>query len=289
MTDVRVALACADELGEGPWWDVDRQVLWRVDIEGRKVHRWSPETGEQASWETPERVGCFVPGASGRGGIAALSSALAWIEFDAPKDHELMWLLDTYVPGEGIRFNDGKCDRYGRLWVGTMVEGDGVPRDSGALYSYQGEVPMRVDVTGVNISNGLGWSPDERAFYYTDSGAQTIWVYDLHSDGALGDRRVFAKDDDCFPDGLTVDSAGYVWSAKWNGSRVVRYAPDGRVDRTIELPVRRPTSVMFGGADLDVLYITSAWQGLRDRGELDGHLFECSPGVKGLPETPFDP
>lgn len=137
--------------------------------------------------------------------------------------------------------------------------------------------------------NGIGWSPDNRIMYFTDTMVRTIWAYEYDvTRGDLGQRRVFAWLDahDGLPDGLTVDAEGFVWSAVWDGWRVIRYAPDGGIDREIRLPVQRPTSCMFGGPALDTLYVTSASVGLQGA-PLAGGLFAVRPGVAGIPETPF--
>jgi sugar lactone lactonase YvrE len=148
--------------------------------------------------------------------------------------------------------------------------------------------------SGFICSNGLGWSPDDRTMYFTDSMVRTIWAYEFDlPTGALGARRVFAKlaDNDGVPDGLTVDSEGFVWSAIWDGWRVIRYAPDGSIDREVSMPVQRPSSCMFGGPDLKTLYITSAcvelgWSALA-KGPLAGALFALECDVAGLPEPAF--
>jgi sugar lactone lactonase YvrE len=284
MRTARVALNCADQLGEGPWWCFREHVLWRVDIHGCTLHRWNPETGEQQSFKFGEPIGCFVPCTDGIHGIAGFQSGLALVDLTNGT-------VGTHCNPEPDltenRFNDGKCDREGRLWAGTMDESaEAIPR--GSLYRVvSGHDPVLV-LSGVITSNGLGWSPDDRVMYYADSGIRTIWRFDFGSDGSLSNRRIFATDHDCVPDGLTVDAEGYVWSAKWDGNRVVRYSPSGGIDLTIEVPTPRPTSVMFGGPELDQLYITSAKAGLTDPDPLAGHLFVAEPGMQGLPETRYD-
>ena len=190
------------------------------------------------------------------------------------------------------RFNDGKVDRSGRVWAGTMNEHG--PEATGSLYRLDPDGSIHNMASGFVCSNGLGWSPDNRTMYFTDSMVRTIWTYEFDPEtGALGDRRVFATlaEDDGFPDGMTVDSEGFVWSAVWDGWRILRFAPDGSVDRTVPMPVQRPSSCMFGGPDLKTLYITSAcvelgWNALK-RGPLAGSLFALPTDVPGLPEVPF--
>jgi L-arabinonolactonase len=190
------------------------------------------------------------------------------------------------------RFNDGKVDRAGRLWAGTMDDGCSGP--VGSLYRLDTTGQVAQMATGFICSNGLGWSPDNRILYFTDSMIRTIWAYEFDlTTGSLGGRSVFAQLEasDGVPDGLTVDSEGFVWSAIWDGWRVIRYAPNGRVDREIRMPVQRPSSCMFGGADMKTLFITSAcvelgWNAL-SRGPLAGALFALECEIPGLAETPF--
>jgi len=191
------------------------------------------------------------------------------------------------------RFNDGKVDRAGRFWAGTMDDSCAGP--VGSLYRWDPNGTVTRMATGFICSNGLGWSPDNRILYFTDSMIRTIWAYEFDlASGSLGARKVFAElaKDDGVPDGLTVDSEGFVWSAIWDGWRVIRYAPDGRIDREIRMPVQRPSSCMFGGDDLKTLFITSAcvelgWNSLC-RGPLAGALFALQCEVPGLPEVSFD-
>jgi sugar lactone lactonase YvrE len=190
------------------------------------------------------------------------------------------------------RFNDGKVDRSGRVWAGTMNENG--PEPTGSLYRLDPSGSIKRMATGFICANGLGWSPDNRTMYFTDSMIRTIWTYEFDpATGGLGERRVFATlaANEGLPDGLTVDSEGFVWSAVWDGWRVLRYAPDGTIERTIRMPVQRPSSCMFGGPDLKTLYITSAcvelgWNALKN-GPLAGSLFALSTDVAGLPEVPF--
>ncbi len=183
-----------------------------------------------------------------------------------------------------VRINDGKTDRHGRVWFGTMHREE--TEQAGALFSF-GSGTATTRLTGITTSNGLGWSPDGAQFDYTDSAARTIWVFDC--DGSeISNRRVFATDPEAYaPDGLTVDAAGAIWSAKWNGSRIVRYDPDGRIDGVVELPVRKPTSVAFGGSGLDTLIVTSARMDQGD-GELAGSVLLVDAGSAGIAERPAE-
>ena len=193
----------------------------------------------------------------------------------------------------GNRFNDGAVDRQGRFWAGTMGGGDPV----GALYRLDQDQSIRTMVTDIKISNGLGWSPDNKTMYYADTGYRTIWAYDFDpATGAIENRRDFAavpeKEGDGAPDGLTVDSEGCVWSARWGGWKIVRYDPAGKIEREVAIPAERITSVMFGGPTLEDLYVTSARIDFDEKTDNAnqphaGGLFRLQPGVRGLPETEY--
>jgi sugar lactone lactonase YvrE len=190
----------------------------------------------------------------------------------------------------GNRTNDGKVDPLGRVWVGTMDDTEA--QFTGALYRIDQDLVVTRVLDGVGVSNGLDWSPDGTVFYYTDSKRGLIWRFPFHMQtGTLGRREIFATvpPDQGVPDGLTVDSDGYVWSAHWDGWRITRYDPDGNVERVVWLPVPRVTSLCFGGRALDTLYITSARIGLSNEelleAPLSGALFSCRPGVAGRPSN----
>lgn len=279
-----VGLPCGDLLGEGPWWSVRDQALWRVDIQGKLLHRWEPSTGAEKSWQLGEPIGCFVPCENERYGIAGLKSGIAFIDLETGN---VLPLIDPEPDWPDNRFNDGKCDRSGRLWAGTMDDNEAAGA-VGGFYRLDRDGSVHPQLSDITTSNGLGWSPDNKTFYYTDSGVRTIWAYDFDAEAAIiSNQRVFVTDTDCSPDGLTVDSEGFVWGAKWGGSRVVRYDPDGQIERTIDVPASRVTSVSFGGPELETLYITTARWGTADKEPLAGHLFHCAPGVQGLAEVPY--
>lgn len=273
-----------DILGEGPWWSRADQFLIWVDIWGRKVRRCRIDGSSYRQWEAPSDIGFVVPGASDQW-IAGLADGLRWF---SPQDGSFSAVSLGPEVTEGHRLNDGKSDRAGNLWFGTIREDGLAP--SASLYRYDGTTLEEV-LGGVTTSNGLGWSPDGDRMYYTDSPARTITSFTSFSEsGQLGAGSIFSRDPaDYTPDGLTVDSDGYVWSAKWDGSKVVRYAPDGSPVLELLLPVRRPTSCIFAGPDLDTLAITSARSPDDDpTGEsLAGSVFLVDVGVTGLPESPL--
>ncbi len=194
------------------------------------------------------------------------------------------------IPGN--RFNDGRCDRGGRFWAGTMSDGPREP--TGSLYRLDPDGSCESMRSGIVIPNSIAWSPDDRVMYFADTYVNTIWAYDFDlATGAMRNERVFA---DCSnqpgrPDGSCVDAEGCLWNAEYGGWRVVRYTPDAKIDRVIELPVSNPTCCCFGGKDFDTLYICTARQRLTPeqlaREPLAGGLFAARPGVRGLPEARF--
>jgi L-arabinonolactonase len=275
-------------LGEGPSWDATEGVLYWVDIRRPAVFRWDPDRGQTGHWPMPNAVGCVSAAKSGRL-VFADSEGFGFLD---PASGQISRITDPESDLPQNRFNDGKVDRAGRLWAGTAD--DRCVQPSGSLYCLDTELSVHRVATGFICSNGLGWSPDSRIMYFTDSMVRTIWAYefDLRS-GNLGTRRIFARlsENDGVPDGLTVDAEGFVWSAIWDGWRLIRYTPDGTIDREFRMPVQRPSSCMFGGADFKTLYVTSAcaeldWRSLC-KGPLAGALFSLQTDVAGLPETAF--
>jgi L-arabinonolactonase len=284
--------ACALEsqarLGESPVWCPVEQCLWWVDSRGPALHRFEPATGRARTWPLPEDTGSLALRAQG-GVLLALRASVALLDLETGA---LTRLSGPGADRPDTRFNDGKCDRRGRFWVGTMSLGARTP--VGALFRLEPDFRWHRLLEGITVSNGLAWSPDDRTLYFTDTPARVIWAFDFDLErGRLGRRRLFATvpEGAGYPDGATVDAEGCLWSAHFDGWRVTRYAPDGRVDRVVPLPVQRPTSCAFGGRALDVLYVTTARlrldpEGLR-RQPLAGALLALDVGVRGLPEARF--
>ncbi len=287
MLEVQVALAAEATVGEGPVWSVTEEALYWVDIPAGALHRLEPGSGATRTWELPAEVGSVALRAGG-GAIAALRTGFCLVDLDTG---EVRHLDDPEADQPRTRFNDGKCDRRGRFWAGTMDVGEQEPL--GALYRFEGSGRCERMLTGVGLSNGLGWSPDDRTMYHTDSLTGVIMAYDYDLDsGVLRAPRPFVVDGlPEVPDGLTVDADGCVWGVKWDGWRVVRYTPDGRVDREVALPVQQPTCCAFGGPHLDVLFVTSAREGLSPAAlvgqPLAGSVFAIETGIQGLPEPLF--
>jgi len=288
LTPIHI-FSVANILGEGILWDSRREALWWTDIQGRRLHRYDWTHGPMRILDTPERVCSFGLVAGSEKLVAAFASGIALYD---THQQSVAWLARPEPIEPGIRFNDGRVDRSGRFWSGTMVEGDRLAT-SGCLYSIGGRGAVRCHVRDVRISNGLCFSPDGTRLYFADSPTRTINVYELiEPDGVLGPPKPFARTPEgAFPDGAAVDVDGCVWSAHWGAGRIVRYTPDGRIDRTLLVPTRQPSCVCFGGPSLDLLCVTSAREGL-DASTLHaephaGDVFLYRAGVQGLPEPEY--
>jgi sugar lactone lactonase YvrE len=276
-------------VGEGILWDSRRGMLWWTDIQGRQLFRYDWAQRTMRILDTPERVGSFGLVAGSDKLITAFASGIAMYDVH---QQSVAWLARPDSAVAGIRFNDGRVDRRGRFWSGTMVEDDRSSA-SARLYSIDAVAGARCHVRDLRISNGLCMSPDGTKLYLADSPTRTIRVYELiEPEGMLGTSRIFARTPDgAFPDGAAVDVDGCVWSAHWGAGCIVRYTPDGRIDRTLEVPARQPSCVCFAGPDLDILCVTSAREGL-DGAALDadpnaGDVFLYRIGVQGLPESEY--
>jgi sugar lactone lactonase YvrE/DNA-binding IclR family transcriptional regulator len=286
--DLRCVVPSNCFLGEGPVWSAAENRLYFVDILAPSVIAADPATGRFETKPMPELVGAVVPRARG-GFVGALQGGFkgfAW------RGDALETIAAPEAGKPGNRFNDGKCDRRGRFWAGTLAI-DAVPGE-GALYRLDADGRATRMDRGFHVSNGLGWSPDDRRMYFTDSGARRIYLYDFDlARGEIADRRIFVQlpEGGGVPDGLAVDAEGFVWSAHWDGWRVTRYDPDGKVDRVVEMPVPRPTSCCFGGPDLATLFVTSARIRLSARqladAPLSGGVFALRAGVRGQLDVPF--
>lgn len=276
------------ELGEGPVWDEKSQTLYWVDIAGKRIHHYDPVTGRHAAYSTPSMVGFVVPDEAGSL-IAGLKDGL--YRMDLPAGRTTLLAAPPDMPAHN-RFNDGKCDRRGRLWAGTMNVDPDHKTPTGALYRHDSRGLVRLE-EDIYISNGLGWSPDSKTMYYTDTVRRVIWQYDYDIDeGSPSNRRVFAIfEEKGRPDGLTIDSAGRILTALWPGWGIAILTPDGKPDGKIDLPVPQVSSCAFGGKNLRTLFITTANIGMRDKDSaeapLSGHIFQVEMDIPGLPETRF--
>ena len=276
-----------DGLGEGPMWHVGEQALYWLDILKPSLQRLDPKTGDYQQWVLPDHVGSVVLRASG-GLVATVGDRVVSLEMPSGKISTLVKIPNWR---DDIRMNDGKCDRRGRFWFG--VANLEVENPKGRLYRLDPNGTLTQMEEKITISNGLGWSPDNKIFYYTDGLKYRIYQY--HFDlikGELSHRKIFVQleKSPIEPDGLTVDSEGYVWDAQWNSATIFRYAPNGKLAMTIDMPVPRPTSCIFGGPHLDILYVTSSSQNIGEPKKLlppSGALFAVHVPARGLPEPAF--
>lgn len=274
-------------LGEGPIWSVeDRTLLW-LDIFRPSINIYDPATGRNRAVPVAEPI--YAAGfAQGAGYVAALDSGFALLG----RDGQVQRVLADPNAGRAVNFNDGRVDRRGRFWSGTMAKDWTSP--AGSLWRLDGNSAAAEMDTGIILANGIGFSPDDRVLYFTDFARRTVFAYrfDLES-GALGARKALITLDeaDGKPDGLTVDCEGHVWVAHWDGWCVTRHDPQGREVARIAFPVQRPTSVAFGGDDLSTLYVTSATMGLAPeelaRAPLSGSLFALETHHQGQAEASF--
>jgi sugar lactone lactonase YvrE len=278
-------------LGEGPFWDADTQTLYWVDIAARLACRLFEEQYQQ--WHLPEPVSAFIPTRKGDA-LVTLASGVYRLDFDSPGYTPDLTLLCAADPVAGNRANEARCDAQGRLWLGTMQnnldeDGGDIPlvRRSGGLFRVDADAAVTPLLAGQGIVNTMLWNADADVLYSADSLDGVIYRYPILPGGALGARSIWAGEHPRgSPDGSAMDVEGYVWNARWGGSCLIRYAPDGRVDRIVELPVSHPTSCVFGGADMTTLYVTSAAPA-DAHGQFDGALLAADVRIRGLPSTRF--
>lgn len=265
--------------GEGPLWHPDEGRLYWVDIPAGRLFRYDPAAGTHEQCFAGEAIGGFTIQEDG-----ALLLFMAGGAVRIWRDGALRTVIDG-IPGEaGSRFNDVIADPAGRVFCGTMPDGE----RPGRLYRLDPDRTLTQLLADVGISNGLGFTPDRRHLYYTDSTARTITRFDYdQASGAIGNRRLFVRtpDDQGVPDGMTVDAQGDVWSARWDGGCLVRYAPDGAEVARIAFPARKVSSVIFGGPDYTDMYVTTAGGNHKaQEGAGAGALFRLRMGVRGVPE-----
>lgn len=279
-------IACQNIVGEGPLWNVKEKAIYWVDIDGKKIQRFYPETKKNEVFDMPIKI-CLMAFRS-KGGM--ILGAEDGFYFWDPSTKKLDFISHPEKGKTDARFNDGKVDRKGRLWAGTMT----YQGASSSLYRMDTDLSVHQMESGITISNGVGWSPDNKIMYFVDSIRYVIYAYDFDFEkGYLSNRRVFVQLAESFgiPDGLTVDSEGHVWVAIYGGWKVMRYDPSGNVSAEINFPVSKPSSCMFGGKNFDELYVTTISDGLTAEDKLKqpmaGDLFVIKTDVKGLPEPDF--
>lgn len=281
-----VVLECGNILGESATWSVREQALYWVDIRQPALHRLHPATSKHDQWLMPDLCGAVILAEDGL--VVALRNRLS--SFD-PKTNRLTPLLEIESDAADNRLNEAKCDRAGRIWIGSMR--DFAAAVTGSLYVVHRDMTVRRVLEDIHVPNSLGWSPDNRFMYFADSGKNAIqrYVFDL-ADGSIREPSTLV---DCEhpgrPDGCAVDVNGFLWSTRYGAGRVVLVSPSGAIVASIELEASQPTSCALGGPDLRTLYITTAKQKLTpaqlasQRGA--GHLFAVAVDTPGLPDTEF--
>ncbi|MEM1484148.1 SMP-30/gluconolactonase/LRE family protein [Oscillospiraceae bacterium PP1C4] len=284
MDIAQIAYSNQAKLGEGIFWDTDLRCLRYVDIDQHQVHTFNPKTGANAVLDFSQTVGCIALDQQGDL-IAALKNTIVHIAC-ATGQVDTVYTLD--LPSF-MRFNDGKCDCKGRLWVGTMAKDQSDPRapHAGTLYRIDeknGIVPM---VTGLTISNGIAWNLDNTKMYHIDTAQQKIFCYDFDAEsGEISNRSiaVTVSQADGSPDGMTIDIEGMLWVALWGGSKVVRYNPHtGKKLDEVGVPAKLVTCCAFGGENMDELFITTAM----DSHGAGGEVYSCKTNTKGIPSNRY--
>jgi sugar lactone lactonase YvrE len=279
-----------DQLGEGPFWDVEDMALYWVDIVGRRAMRYEPAKAAFRYWDTPSVCSVAIPTTGGdllvalRDGLHRLDPETGVTGAFAQPD------LDPLN-----RSNDARTDHRGRLWLGTMgnnIGEDGstvaLRPDAGGLYRVGADAAAFSALSGIGISNAIAFSPDGKRMTFSDTSRDVIWSFAVDDEtGALSDRQVLLEGGPGHPDGAAMDEEGCLWNARWGANCVIRITPDGRIDRTLEAPARQPSCCAFGGPALRTLYITSARQDLEAPGEADGALMVAELDVTGLPMRRF--
>ncbi|MEX2692978.1 SMP-30/gluconolactonase/LRE family protein [Rhizobium mongolense] len=288
---IEVLIDVKTTLGEGPLWDAAQERLYWIDSFDGRVFCATKDGHEVRAWDVPQKIGSMAIRKDGTGAIVSLQRGFHTLDF---KTGDVELIHDPEPGLEANRLNDGKVDRRGRFIVGSMDTKEEGP--NGGLYRLDPDFSVTKIDTGIICSNGPCFSPDDQTFYFQDTWAGEIWAYDYDiGTGSVSNRRTFAKVDTSkggAADGSTVDAEGFLWNALVYDGRLVRHAPDGSVDRVIEMPVKKVTSVMFGGPNLDILYVTSMSKPplprFPDDGQLRGSLFAISGlGVRGIEEPRF--
>ena len=278
--------------GESPVWNAAEQALYWVDIPAGRLHRWSVADGQTQSWQADEMLACLAMHPSG-GWLAGMQSGLFHLRPQDDGGIRSECLARVEHPRPQIRFNDGRCDRQGRFWAGTMLLDMAAGARVGALYRYDGQLQERLD--DLIVPNGLAFSPDGRIMYLSDSHptVQAVWAFDYDTDSSTPhNRRLFIDmtRHPGRPDGAAVDVDGCYWICGNDAGLVHRFTPDGRLDRSLAVPVQKPAMCAFGGPHLDTLFVTS----IRPAGDvseqpLAGGVFALSPGVRGMAEPALRP
>ena len=282
--------------GESPVWHGAEQALYWVDIPARKLCRWTAATGESQSWLAPEMLACVAPVAGSNRWIAGAESGVFQLELqsDGQLGFESLAPVSHALPG--MRFNDGRCDRQGRFLAGTMLMNMAAGASVGCVYSYQKDTGLTQLLDGFITPNGMAFSLDGRTMYLSDShpSVQMVWAFDYDIEtGTPSNRRLFIDMNPLpgRPDGAAVDADGCYWICGNDAGLIHRFTPDGKLDRSLAVPVKKPAMCAFGGPKLDTLFVTSIRPDGIDLSDqpLAGGVFALRPGVRGLPEPMFSP
>lgn len=289
--EIEVVLDVKTTLGEGPLWDAAQERLYWIDSFDGRVFRSTMDGRELRAWDVPQKIGSMAIRKNGEGAIVSLQRGFHTLDF---KTGDVEFIYDPEPDAPSNRLNDGKVDRRGRFIAGSMDTNEEGP--NGGLYRLDPDFSVTKIDSGIICSNGPCFSPDDRTFYFADTWSGEVWAYDYDiATGSVSNRRTFTKVDTSrggAADGATVDAEGCLWHALVYDGRIVRYTPDGVVDRIIEMPAKKITSVMFGGPNLDILYVTSMSKPPLPRfpgdNQLRGSLFAIHGlGIRGVEEPRF--
>ncbi|WP_154375334.1 SMP-30/gluconolactonase/LRE family protein [Pseudoduganella rivuli] len=277
--------------GESPVWDAVAGAWYWVDIPQRTVWRMDGASGALRSWTTSEMVACIAPRAGG-GLVAGMESGLYTLVLGESSSAAETLLCHAGGLGPGLRFNDGRCDRQGRFWAGTMFMDMAAANPAGVLYSHDGAALSAPFVDGLLTQNGLAFAPDSRTMYLSDSHPQRrlVWAFDFDAEsGTPSNRRVFADLNQQVgrPDGAAVDADGCYWTCANDAGCLLRFTPSGKLDRRIDLPMLKPSMCAFGGPDMETLLVTSIVSGKPEDARWGGAVITLRPGVKGIADVPF--
>jgi sugar lactone lactonase YvrE len=292
--DAELILDAQNATGESPVWSAREQALYWVDIPAGKLHRWDPSDDSTQSWQAPQMLACI--GRYGNGDwIAGMEDGVFRLTETADGTLSSTALASVEHSLPGMRFNDGRCDRQGRFWAGTMLMDMSVGASVGAMYRYSAgqREALTAQLTDFIVPNGLAFSPDGTTMYLSDShpSVQKIWAFDYDTDsGTPHNRRLFVDMNNYLgrPDGAAVDADGCYWICGNDNGLIHRFTPAGKLDRSLNVPVKKPTMCAFGGPNLDTLFVTSIRPGgdISDQ-PLAGGVFALRPGIKGLEEPAF--
>ena len=287
MSAPRSVLSIRAGLGESPIWDGGQGALYWIDGRKPSINRFDPATSDNRAVATPEPVHAIAL-TRGQRLLCAFEASLGYFDCETGA----LERVATLIEGVKDNLNDGAVDRAGRFWVGSKARDWVTP--VGALFRCDPDGSVHRMDQGFRLSNGMGWSPDDRTMYFIDSAPREIYAYDFDlASGAIRNRRTLVRiaEEHGLPDGMAVDAEGFLWVAQWSGGRLVRYDPRGAISLTIPMPVRRPTSLAFGGPGLATLFITSGTMRMSEAElaaePLAGNLFALETDVRGLPEPRF--